>query len=58
MKSYSENTYEHVKNSDGADYYCETGTFRASAGPADDLTDRCVEADVVRRYSGNILVKG
>ena len=57
MKNTSEKIYEHVKDSDGNDYYCETGTVGASPRPAGDLTDRCVETDVVRRYSGNIRVK-
>jgi hypothetical protein len=56
MKSDYTRPFTAVKDADGNDLFCETGLSEDAGGPFDDLTDRCVETDVVRRYSGNIRI--
>jgi hypothetical protein len=58
MTSNSENPYETVKSSEGNEYFCPQRLLDRGAVGETDLSDRCVEADVVRRYSGNIDVTG
>ena len=58
MTGNPENPYETVKSSEGNEFFCPQGILNRGAVGDTDLSNRCVEADVVRRYSGNIDVTG
>ncbi len=58
METHPETGFNHVKGEDGTDFYCETGPDPDKIAPEGDLSENCVESDVVRRYSGNIRVTG
>ena len=55
MKTNSQKKYTPVKDSQGREQYCpvEIGGLASES----ELSDACVEKDVVERYSGNIEIK-
>lgn len=55
MKNDSQINYTMVKDSQGTERYCPLKTDAVVI--ADEISDACVEKDVVERYSGNIEIK-
>ncbi len=52
MKIDSEKKYTNVKDSQGTDHYCPVETDNPAS--ESEMSEACVEKDVVERYSGNI----
>ena len=57
MKTDKEERFTPEKNQDGTELYCPFDSEETSAVDAGQLSEDCVEKDVVERYSGNIDIK-
>jgi hypothetical protein len=55
MKTESEKKYANVKDPQGTDHYCPVETD--SPVSESEISEACVEKDVVERYSGNIEIR-
>lgn len=55
MKTESQKKFTRIKDPQGTDHYCPVEADDAAA--ENELSDDCVEKDVVERYSGNIEIK-
>ena len=56
MFKYDDTAFIMVKDKDGERFLCPLSSSRSDSTKTIELSDDCIEADVVGRYAGNINV--
>lgn len=51
-----QDTYQKVSDDKGQDFYCPLEAIGRDNRLKSEMTDDCIETDVVQRYSGHIRV--
>ena len=57
MATKNKNTYFIVKGKHGNDYLCPLNAVKVRDAVSDQELDKCIEKDVVDRYSGDIDIE-
>jgi hypothetical protein len=56
MFRYDDTAFILVKDKDGEKFLCPLNSSPSVSSKSIELNDDCIEADVVGRYAGNIIV--